>query len=257
MIIYKNPITKEEYTTDEVMMDEPCYLDNLGYIYPIKVKDYMKFSKYIKYIVFTKKHLDLQSDISLLEGLLLLNIMSIESNKQTDEYYKCISELEMLFSMVTRKDIKIKDIDELVFVDDKITTVIDKNNFDTFRKIILNQNLLQEPKIYDDPYQAKWIEKAKIAKMKDSHVVDIGEIMTIVSCGTGKSYDVIKNQNILQLYSDYYRLTQVANYEAITLFKTVAQKLPDVKYVEPIVKELYKDSDADIRINSNNITSRL
>lgn len=256
MLIYKNPISKDEYTTDDAIMDEPCYLDSLGYIYPVLTKDYNRFSKYAKYIVFSEKHLNLQLNLSLLECLILLSMETI-GGEEKDAYCQCILQLESLFSIITRTDVRIRDYNNLIFSDDKKTVVIDTDNFNTLRKIVLKQNMLQEPKIYTDPYQAKWMEKARIAKMKNTPTVDIGEIITIVSCGTGKTYEVIKNQNILQLYADYYRLIQVANYEAITLFKTVSEKLPDIKYIEPIVNELYKDPDADMRINSNNLTSRL
>ena len=66
MKIYK------DYTTDDLICNEPCYVDIMGgYIYPISVNDYRKvFDKYVIYIIHNKKTLGLPKEIDLLNGLI-------------------------------------------------------------------------------------------------------------------------------------------------------------------------------------------
>ena len=71
-------------------------------------------------------------------------------------------------------------------------------------------------------------------------------MVTVVSCETGKSYDVLANQNLFQLNSDYLRIGNRVNYDTTTLFKTVSNDIPNVNFIQGIARELYRDKNKDL-----------
>lgn len=268
MKIYK------EYTTDELVMDLPCHIDNLGKIFPVKVKEYKKFLNYAKYLVYGRKHLKLDEDTFLLQGIYHLNIAIYQSEglEQIEAIGKVLTDMEDLFSILTRKKIYVKvEKGEIKFTDvdfteelkkqklnilknektemKKPTIIIDNKNFDILRKVILKMVLLREPKIYEREIDRKWEEKALAAKKGKS--IELGEILTIIRIATGDSYEYLTNLNIFQLYCDYYRLQQVDSHDKTSLFATVSDKVKVDSFVENIVDVLYKDPTEDLNVKGD------
>lgn len=246
MILYK------DYTTEDLILNTPYVLNNFE-IYPVLVKEYSKFNRYVKYLVYGKKHLELKENDSLLFHLIIAMAFSYKkdvnfTNKNDNEIIeKVIKELEELFSLVTHKRIISNTAGEIIyFYDEDNSIIIDDSVFNELRIIVQKMNLLQEPVIYDDPLARKWFEKARIANSKGSENIEFSDMVTVVSCETGKSYDVLANQNLFQLNSDYLRIGNRVNYDTTTLFKTVSNDIPNVNFIQGIARELYRDKNKDL-----------
>lgn len=260
------------YTTDDALMNEPCIVENMGSLYPVLVKDYGLFIKNAELLMYGNQHIK----GNVLQGIIVSGIAQLcNGNIGSVDY----GTLEMCFnitaqtiakiiSCVARKEIKYITNFELVarnenefftatFYDEGYTILINDTNWEIFREIVLKQNVIQNPKVYEDPLYEKWLNKSKIAESKGKDTITIGDMMTVISCYTGKTYEVIKNQNMMQLYSDYHRINHVVNYDATTLFKTVSNNVPNVNFSCSIVDELFKDRDDDYAMDSSEISKQL
>ena len=245
MIIYK------DYDTTNLLFNEPCDIDDLGVIYPISVGDYKKLQNYIQYLIFSEKHLNLTKEAKLLNGIIVMMAGSkckdannlIELN---EKIFIVLEEIAQLFSLLTKKNIiYIADKDGYIFKDNEETVNINNCNFDILRKIVLKMCLIKEPKIFKDKITQKWYEKALIAKRSTSPDIQFEDILITVSQDMKMSYEEIKNLNIFQLYSYYYRINHVENYKAITIFRTCSSKLPNINYSDGILQTLYKEETLD------------
>lgn len=238
----------KDYTTNNVLMNEPYKDDNL-ILYPIKVKDYNKFLRYSNYLLYSKKHYGVKDRKIKLLDIVLGNFIAIYMQQDNIEeniaLQKVVKELEELFTMVCMEKISLdmENGKDIVFINESKTIYITPKNFDKLRIIVLKQNLLQEPKLFEDEMEKKLAEKwlkAKQSKNKNK-INGIGEMANLVSCATGKSYNELYNQNILQFYVDYDRCVNNENYKVTSMFRTVSDKIDIVDYTKEVISSLYAD----------------
>lgn len=249
-----------DYDTSDILRDKP-YVLNGTKIYPVKLKDYDKFKQYAQYIIFSHEHLKLDYEESLLPCVIMNGMLFYNNGKQFDInseygkelYIKVISEICDMFSIVCRDKMNYKP-EIKGFSNENKTIVLLEEDFDDIRTIILKQNLIFEPKIYESEMQQKWAEKVKRSRSKSNNS-DLCEVINIVSCEKKISYEEIDEYNILQLYADYYRFINTKEAETIALFRTVASsdtKLPNVNFSDAIFKKLYTNPDDDLFVDAEN-----
>ena len=248
-----------DYTTDELVMNLPCDIGNNVKIYPIAVKNYKKFNNYTKYLVFSKKHLGIGKDISLLQGLLTTHILQScrSDNFANDESIEImnsvLSEFSDMLSLLTREEIKGHIVGNGVFEffnEDK-SVVINEKNFDILRLVTLKMNMLREPKIYEREIDKKWEEKALLAKRKNMKNIELGEILTIVRNVTHEKYEELIEMNTFQLYCDYFRIQHVVAHEDTRLYATVTDKIKPTDFIDSVVEVLYRDPTKDLNVKNN------
>lgn len=245
----------EDYGYEDVLLNSPCEYKNIS-IYPIKVKDWNKFGNYIYYFILSKKHYGIKEEDSLLEAVFVNNVLQRNGGKppetkEADELLSnfVLSEMCKVFELITNiKGISFIYNKGYKFVsEDKV--IIDDNNFDDIRKIVLSQNILFEPIIYESKFQQKWAEKVKRGRTKNNKGIGFEEIINIVRCGLGISYQEIANMNIFQLYSDFRRITNTKEFETITLLKTTYgmewDKLPSTNYTDSVIDKLITNPEKD------------
>lgn len=248
-----------DYTTDELVMNLPCDIGNNVKIYPISVKDYKKFNNYTKYLVFGKKHLGIGKEMSLLQGILVMNILqycgneSLSSEKGIEITNFIIGEFSELLSLLTKQEIKGKITGNGIFefFNQDRSVVIDEKNFDILRLVTLKMNMLREPKIYEREIDKKWEEKALLAKRKNMKDIELGEILTIVRNVTHEKYEDLIEMNTFQLYCDYFRIQHVINHEDTRLYATVSDKIKPSDFIDSIVEVLYRDPTKDLNIKND------
>lgn len=253
MIIFK------EYTTDELVMNLPCEIGDNIKIYPIAVKDYKNFSNYTKYLLFSKKHLGIGKDMSLLQGLLTLYILqscgnnSLSSNKGIEITNSILSEFSDMLSLLTREKIKgqITGNGVFEFFNKDKTVIINEKNFEILRMVTLKMNMLREPKIYEREIDKKWEEKALLAKRKNMKNIELGEMLTIVRNVTHEKYEELIEMNTFQLYCDYFRIQHVVNHEDTRLYATVSDKIKPSDFIDSVVEVLYRDPTKDLNVKNN------
>lgn len=239
-----------DYTTSDVLFDEP-YVGKTFKLYPIKVKQFKKFMEYANYFLFSKKHYGIDNKHSLLEYTITVNMARIQqAHNMKIEEIECmkeaITEFSNALSIVCREIIFI-DKEKLVegemeFINADRTIIVNKGNYELIRKIILKQNLINEPKIFEDEIEEKLAQKYLNAQRKNNKGISgMGEIANLVSCCTGKSYEQLYNQNVMQLYTDYYRCINTENFKTTSLFRTVSDKVDIVNFTQEVTSALFQD----------------
>lgn len=239
------------YTTDDVLWNDP-YIDDKLKLYPLKVKEYKNFQQYLQYFIFSKKHYQVDNKVNLFDCVLTANVDQLKKQFKEEQYAEIqligliLQNIAKAFSVICREQVEC-DLEQLqqgvVSLKNKDGSIeISKKNFDKARRIILKSNVISEPKIFEDEIEKtladKWI-KAK--QMRNSSSINgLGEMANLISCATGKSYDELFNQNILQLYCDFYRCTNTENHKATTLFRTVSDT-NIVDYQQEIISQVYAD----------------
>lgn len=259
MVIFKN------YTTSNVLFDEPYEEVGRLKLYPVKVKDYNSFDNLLLYLLFSKKHYELNNNINLFEYVVAINIARYDKEKKEEDkeklLYMVLKDLEELFSIVCRENIY-HDKEELcnnnvVILRNKDNTIrITKGNYEKIRQIVLKQNGIKEPTIFENKIEeqlASKYMKAMQKKNKGNLISELGDMANFVSCYTGKSYEELYNQNVLQLQCDFCRCVSMENYKTSVLYSTVSDKAKVTMLTENIVPKLFEDPYKDMWKDMNSI----
>lgn len=249
MVIFKG------YTDLELLANEPCIIDANCTIYPILVKHYNKFIMYSGYLTISKKKLNIESD--LLSSIIMLFIQAKnEQNMDTSTNMKCVlGDFEMLFSIITHKDIKgeIRN-GKFRFIGDGV--IIDDNNYETVREVIMKMSLISEPKVFEDKLYEEMYYKSMKANRKES--ASLGDIILTVVQDLKYTFDCVFNLNIVQLYGLYSRIVHVKNSDAITIYRTCSDKLPKVDYTDGVIDNLFKEKDdSDLFADLGDLSNKL
>lgn len=254
MVIYN------DYTTNELLANEPCIIDDKCIIYPINIKEYSELiNKYSIYLQLSRERLKLSKEENLLSITILLLIQSMVESENGDiktNINKIIGGFEGLFSMVTKKEVKCKRVENIFKFEGEGITIND-NNYESVRKVIMKMNLIKEPKVFDDPLTQKWYNKALLAKQKNQPKLELEDIIITVIQDMKYSFEYVYGLNIVALYSLYSKIIQRDNYDKVMMFKTVSDKLPNVNFVDNVIERLYKEDDSDMYIDSDTLGKML
>lgn len=252
-------VIHNDYTTNELLANEPCVIDDKCIIYPLTIKEYGKLIKYSIYLQFSRERLKLNKDMNLLSTTILLLIQAMSESGEGDiitNIDKVVNDFEKLFSLVTKNEVKCVRVGSMFrFQGDGV--VIDDSNYEDVRKVIMTMNLMKEPKVFDDPLTQKWYNKALLAKQKKQPKLELEDIIITVIQDMKYSFEYVYGLNIVALYSLYSKIVQRDNYDKVMMFKTVSDKLPNVNLVDSIIDRLYKEDDSDMYIDSDSLGKML
>ena len=115
---------------------------------------------------------------------------------------------------------------------------IDYSNYEKLRLVVMNQNIMIEPKIYKTEIMNKWAQKALIAKQKNAPKITLEDMLTTISTETGKHYWDLDNYSIYQIYSDFYRIRKRINYETSVRYKCSMNFDPNSVTIEDFAESL-------------------
>lgn len=203
------------------ILSKSQFIDNAGYIYPIKVKDYDLLHDELKYpLMFGMENF--RTDELPLLYMVIYGLMSINN---TDAMYKpqAIAEtLTSLFELVTHKkwicpyigDGSDGEIREPIFVSEDNKNFINHTNYNQVRDMIMHQNLLFTPKVYKDAITQEWANMTLMQKMKNAPNIGIEDMMITIRVFTGDSYETLEEMSIYQLHSDFYKIRDIKTYDA-------------------------------------------
>ena len=145
----------------DALFDLPCKV-GITNIYPTLLKDKKQFDKYCNYILLSKKHINMQdtldNTLKLIISYFILVKKEENNNKKNDSliHLEVINELENLFSIVCRENVTFEFNDyKFEFKNDLGKVLINDDNFDEIRKVILKLNKLFEPKMYKSEIERK------------------------------------------------------------------------------------------------------
>jgi hypothetical protein len=197
---------------------QPDYIDNVGEIYPITLKDYDKFQECSQLLYISRSHFEENQ-----YPLFMLLFMSRQQLGLTfDEFVK---KLEDLFYLTTQNQFKFFETKNNAWFQYKYKDnkgfpqykIINMNNYDIVREIIMKQNLMFEQKVFKNKTVQEWANKVLENKQKNAPKITIEDIITTVSVVTGKHYKDLLDYSIYQVYSDFYRVRKVKNFDASIL----------------------------------------
>jgi hypothetical protein len=131
------------------LFGEPFLIEGIGNVYPIRLIDWEKFESVVPLLLYSEKNFQTNGEYPLLDLL----IRGISDDAIADS-------LEIIFQLALRNnDVKfvIYDIDQYKFmIDDEHS--ITSENYPYIRNVIMQQNILFEPKIYKNKEVQKWAE---------------------------------------------------------------------------------------------------
>lgn len=224
---------------------QPDYINGIGNIYPVKLKDYDKFRECSRFLYISKNHFG-NIDCPL---LVLLFMSAKQLGISIDDLIKNLSEL---FSLVTHTDVKFISNTEVEGFILNYTNIIYIHNYDELRNIIMKQNLMFEQKIYKNKLIQEWAEKVIKSKQHNSANITIEDLVTTVKVYEGISYKEIMNYTIYQLYADFYRISKLEKFQQDSLFATVSSKSIDITHFAEKINMFYNPYD-DLFVDSNKL----
>ena len=229
---------------------QPDYIEGIGNVYPIQLKDYDQFQEYSNILYISKNHFA-ETDTPLL-ALIFLNVEHL-GYKPDD----LILIFEKLFSLVLRKTVLLHSNNENIWFqvenesETKDIKIINFFNYDELRSIIMKQNLMFEQKIYKNKLIQEWANKVLMSRSKNSAKISIEDIITTVSVYKSKNYEELMEYSIYQIYADFYRIRKMKKYDTDTLFATVAEKITIEDFAEEI--NMFKSPYDDLFVSSDKL----
>lgn len=224
---------------------KPEYLEGVGNIYPVKIKDYDEFNKSSYLLNFSKDHFN-NSDLPLLTlvvlGLTNSGIKIENVIKDFENMFSIVLQCKVFFAITNDRQFKI-------IIDDKNN--INSSNYDTVREIIMKQNLIFTPKVYKNEIVQKWAEKVLKARIKNSPKITMEDMLSTISVFSGKSYEELENYTIYQVYADFYRIRKIKGYECAIINRTLGGKAEIEDFAEDL--QLFKNPYDDLFVNKNKL----
>lgn len=224
---------------------KPDFVEGVGDIYPVKIKDYDDFNEVSYLLNISKEHFTV-SDLPLLKLIIFY------ASSGGFDLESMVKDYEKLFSIVLRKKVifTIKVNGDFKFVIDEFQN-INCDNYDEVREIIMKQNLIFAPKVYKNKLVQQWAEKALQAKMKNAPKITMEDMLSTISNHSGKSYEELDEATIYQVYTDFYRIRKDKNYETAIIAKSLGADMPIEDYAESL--DLFKSPYDDIFVEKDKL----
>lgn len=204
----------------------PEYVEDIGNVYPIRMKDYDEFMSVAGLLQINDKRIprdiDELKEISLFEYLIL----------QCEHFQEVKDNFIKLFSLVLRENVQY-DNNYFVFYTDN--GVIHKDNYEILRKTIMKQNLIFEPRIFKNPLVQKWAESVIKARQKNAIKMTVEDMITTVHIYAGISYNEILEYTIYQLNASFNRINKFKDFDIKVTFQAAgAEKIKLNHYAEEV-----------------------
>jgi hypothetical protein len=223
---------------------QPDYIDNLGEVYPVKLKDYDKFHKYSKILYISKNHFS-DTNISLL-NLIFSNVESLGFTME-----ELIISLENLFSLVLKKTTKLNTLENRCWFQTEDSKVINVLNYDMIRSIIMKQNLMFEQKVFKNKKVQEWANTVLEAKSKNQPKIGMEEIVTTVASFTGKHPWDLENYTIYQIYSEFYRIRKLKSFDVLSMARSHGADIEVDDFAEDL--DIYKNPYDSLFVSSDKL----
>jgi len=230
------------------IFDKPTFIKDAGEIYPAKVKDFDEFSENSGLLYISKNHFDSKVQQYPLFDLIIASCATLGFSFEdiTDKFCK-------LFEIVTHKKVSIGELKEkLIFIIGE-NNFINSDNYEEVRKEIMRQNLIPEAKVYKNELTRKWAEKVLKAKQKNAPKISLEDIITTVSVGCCKHYSDLENYTIYQIYSDFYRLRKMIQFDSDVHYRCVGADIKFEDYATDISSDLYHNPYDDLFVSADKL----
>lgn len=226
--------------------------DNPIILYPIILDDYDKFEQNSNLLYLSKDQF-IKSEIPLFLLLLVSHEQIVQDAEDGKTLEKLITQFSDMFSLITKEQVTfIADGDDSGFLIDD-TNMISAQNYDKIRKAIMYQNLMFEPKVYEDPIVQEWVDKKLKVMQRQSGKITLEDMITTVKNYDGLTYEQIMKQSIYQLYSDFYRIGSIMGFWQSSLFSTVSSEKIKIEHFAAAIN--VRKSPYDVLVDSDKLNS--
>lgn len=211
------------------LLGQPRKIQGIGLVYPILITDYEKFSQYSWILKYSKESVyDCEYETNLeavIFGEIEDNVIDIlyelgyDDNKIIRYKINCIM-------MVMAMSLKLKD-NEIVYDGEKFliknNIIIDKNNYDEFRIVVMEQNLIPKKVSYgSETIENLMKEVREVHKRKNGgDNITIEDVISTIRIKTGNSYNMLAQETYYQIMSDFMRIHQISSHEDMVAFACV------------------------------------
>lgn len=158
-----------------------------------------------------------------------IETMKLIEIAETNEYRNDLDNFMSLLEMVTKGKCNLYNNSFIISVNDD-NYILDRNNFYEFRKIVMEQNILFEPKTSPQLEGQKQIDRDLEARNADSMECDLEAMIAFVSRKTKKD---TSNFTYYRLMADFRSIMNEKNFDAVSRAFSAGNgkkgdKLPDI-----------------------------
>lgn len=260
----------------------PQEVNGIGKIYPIKIEDYVEFKESAnKYLLMGRKYLTNIFKYPKTEPILdfyVKNALIIDAIKDSQENNLELEEMLKNNEMVKysidelcsmfKKTLKQEVVFELLgFIDDVIDYrfkigdkkyFITKFNFEEYREVVMNQNLLYEPLTSPSPKGNEVIQNAIRVLSKNGSEQSLISIIATVSVYKGVEDKELANYTYFRLMYDFETINKINNNIFQALFMSQGSKEAEIKHLGERVDIDKNPFDGLLRRNGDNqLTKKL
>ncbi|MBP3914756.1 hypothetical protein [Clostridium sp.] len=263
----------------------PQVIEGIGEVYPIKIKEYNEFNELAsKYLLAGRKWLtnickypkeNYVLDFFVQNALIYLNMKFNSEFNAEDESIKLLeendiirydlNEMSKLFSMSLRQEVKFEllDIMENGVIDYRFKigdteNYITKFNYDKYRALVMEQNLLFEPLTSPSAKGNEVIQNAIKVLSKNGVSQSLASVCSAVSTSKGVSDAELQEYTYYRLMYDFETFNRVNNNLIHALFMSQGSKDVEITHLGQKI-DLNKDPYANLlkRNGDNQLTRRL
>lgn len=185
----------------------------LGLVRFLKVREYPEYFGDLRIMSLNKNSLIYSYSQMNKTGSFIRLIEEIKKCNSLLEIVASIPELSIAYSRIFSK----------VFIEE--TPNLTEENFEYYRKLVLQMNCVKEEIVNPNPEIQKAIERSKRVKSQESEPIQFADIVTSVAAFSALSYEKINELTLYQLYMTFYRIGHFKNYDTTALFATVTDKV--------------------------------
>ena len=242
-----------EYLED--VWGEPRYYRNIA-IHPIKMKDALKFNKYVTSLNIPKNTID-DPEIIRMTYIKFLLVMAT-----LDDSFKKVLEnfIELLKLVLNAELIEFYQTDDgkriIISVDNSFE--IRESEFDKIKSIIAEQNLieLEDDKYLNPEFRQKLLEAKKFRERKNKKSAPLDEQIFIYRCFSGESYEKIKELTIYQFTNELKRYAQLKESDILQNAYYSGYKEFKDGFVPPSWMDKLQESKDDLVIDAESFISK-
>lgn len=236
------------------IFQKPKAIPSVGEIYPVLMKDYDEFMDNANVISYTYDHFNLEEIAPMLgvlsEELKLLDLITLVS-KETNTYEQTFDNLCKVFSIILRKKVDFTFGHTGVCFFDNKGFLIDRDNYDEIRSIIMKQNLIFSQKIYKSRLVQEWANKVLEARAKNAIDITIEDMITTIAVVSGKHYWDLENYTYYQIKAEFARIGKDKAYHTNVAYQCAgAEKITIEHYAENT--DIFKNPFDDVFKSSEN-----
>lgn len=209
-------------------------IETVGEVKPVPLKHYDKFMKNANIITFSEKHFDkdkikqeydwINFELKLFDCLLL----SLPPAAMEEYLYHTLS-------IAFQQEVELHNGNtlEAYYSIGKDGGIVNRDNYDEVREVIMKQNLLFEQKVYKGKLAKEYAELAMKEKARNSIEIDIEAMITTVSIFGGINLHSLRHYSVYQLHALFSRINKIKDSDYNVHYRCAgASKIPNSHYAE-------------------------